>query len=80
MAFVGSDKILAGKLMPFSAVLSCFFPTGKCPYDEFFKMISYDWKQKNLYHIVPENSKEVALKESIKDGFEYAEVDIDALI
>jgi hypothetical protein len=43
-------------------------------------MISYDWKQKNLYHIVPENSKEVALKESIKDGFEYAEVDIDAFI
>jgi hypothetical protein len=80
MAFVGSDKILAVKLMPFSAVLSCFFPTRKCPYDEFFKMIHYDWKQKNLYHIVPENSKEVALKESIKDGFEYAEVDIDALI
>ena len=70
----------AERLSWFSDALSRFFPSGKCPFEEYFKMISFDWKNHNIRSIIPLDSKAISIPKDISDGFNFAELDIDALV
>ena len=80
MRRVESREKSAERLSWFSAVLSRFFKSGKCPFEEYFKMISFNWKNKNIHRLIPLDSKEISIPKDISDGFNFAELDIDALV